>query len=349
MEADTHSVMLTQHLAAHKEQNRADARAAGLSPISKSFLSDQKCVNGKAANEYDCNNVDLLSFIPLSELGSSREASDSWGWVDPDTQDEIAIICMEDTTTFVQVTDPLNPVVLGTLPQSGNSLRIWADIKVYANHAFIIREVTHGVQVFDLTKLREYYDTPASHVRQLSDDYVYRDEGLTSVHNIVINEETAFAYAVGSKTCRGGLHAIDISTPKEPKFAGCFSDDGYTHDAQIVVYNGPDARYVGREIAFNFNENTLTIVDVSDKSNMKQLSRVAYARNFYTHQGWLTEDMAYIISNDELDEQYGSGDQQYTRSILWDVSDLENPQPAQEHIAGVKSIDHNLYIRGNRG
>merc|ERR1712031_143001 len=56
-----------------------------------------------------------------------------------------------------------------------------------------------------------------------------------------------------------------------------------------------------------------TIVDVSDKSNMKQLSRVAYARYFF-----------------------------------WDVSDLENPQPAQEHIAGVKSIDHNLYIRGDR-
>jgi len=248
----------------------------------------------------------------------------------------------------VQVTDPINPVVLGTLPQSGNSLRIWSDIKVYANHAFIIREVTHGVQVFDMTKLREFYDTPAAHVRQLTDDYVYRDQGLTSVHNIVINEETAFAYAVGSTTCRGGLHAIDISNPKAPTFAGCFSDDGYTHDAQVVIYSGPDSRYTGREIAFNFNEDTLTIVDVSDKSNMKQLSRVAYARNFYTHQGWLTEDMSFIISNDELDENYGFGDDEYTRSILWDVSDLENPMPAEEHIAGVKSIDHNLYIVGNR-
>ena len=29
---------------------------------------------------------------------------------------------------------------------------------------------------------------------------------------------------------------IDVSTPLKPKFVGCYDDDGYTHDAQCVVY-----------------------------------------------------------------------------------------------------------------
>ena len=35
----------------------------------------------------------------------------------------------------------------------------------------------------------------------------------------------------------------------------CFDDDGYTHDAQCVIYNGPDEDYQGQEICFNSNEN----------------------------------------------------------------------------------------------
>ena len=35
---------------------------------------------------------------------------------------------------------------------------------------------------------------------------------------------------------------MDVSVPLNPRFAGCFAEDGYTHDAQCVLYNGPDAR-----------------------------------------------------------------------------------------------------------
>lgn len=345
-EKDFNSRMTTQHLMEQKLSERAESRASGVSPISKRFLSDVPCVDGKAG-EYSCNGIDLLSFVPLAELGSTREASDNWGWTDPETGDEIAIIVMEDTTTFVQITDPKNPVVLGTLPQSGTRLRIWADVKVYANHAFISREVDHGMQVFDLTSLRANYNKRSEHVRTLEEATVYRE--VSSVHNMVINEETAFAYCVGSTTCRGGLHVVDISDPKNPTFAGCYDEDGYTHDAQIVIYDGPDERFQGAEIAFNFNEDTLTIVDVSNKANMTMLSRTPYDRNMYTHQGWLTKDMRFIASNDELDETYALKEEdKYTRTLLWDVSNLNAPVLTGTHIAGVKSVDHNLYIRDGK-
>jgi len=159
-----------------------------------------KCVDGKVGN-YACNNVDLLSFAPIRELGSTYDASDSWGWTDPDSLDEIAIIGMMDGTAFVQVTDPTNPIVLGFLPQTGTSTVIWTDIKVYNDHCFIIRESReHGMQVFDLTKLRKYYGEPSVHVRELEQDALYSE--ITSTHNVVINEETAFAYLVGTKLQR---------------------------------------------------------------------------------------------------------------------------------------------------
>ena len=46
----------------------------------------------------------------------------------------------------------------------------------------------------------------------------------------------------------GGLHIIDVIEPLNPKFVGCFSEDGYTHDAQCVIYQGPHTKHVGKEV-----------------------------------------------------------------------------------------------------
>jgi len=138
------------------------------------------------------------------------------------------------------------------------------------------------------------------------------------------------------------LHFIDLSNPLDPVAAGGFSGDGYTHDAQVVNYSGPDTDYAGREIAFNSNEDTLTIVDVTDKNNPVQLSRTGYPNVAYAHQGWLTEDHRYFISNDELDERNISSIQ-FTRTHLWDVADLDVPVYIGYYEVAVKSIDHNLY------
>jgi len=114
-----------------------------------------------------------------------------------------------------------------------------------------------------------------------------------------------------------------------------------------VIYKGPDETFRGKEICFNYNEDTLTIVDVSDKSNMRLISRVTYENAYYTHQGWLTEDHTHLMLNDELDES--STQFKNTRTLLWDVVDLSNPKLTGTHVAEAESIDHNLYIKGNYG
>ncbi|MCA9986078.1 MAG: choice-of-anchor B family protein, partial [Anaerolineales bacterium] len=206
------------------------------------------------------------------------------------------------------------------------------------NYAFIVSEASgHGIQVFDLTQLRNIPSPPVT----FSNTAHY--SGFGSAHNIVINEDSGYAYGVGTNTCAGGLHMVDISSPESPTNAGCFSADGYTHDAQCVNYTGPDSDHQGKEICFNSNEDTLTIVDVSAKSTPVQLARQGYAGSGYAHQGWLTEDQQYFLMDDELDE-LSSGNN--TRTYIWNVSDLDAPVLIGNYTAATAATDHNLYVRG---
>ena len=157
----------------------------------------------------------------------------------------------------------------------------------------------------------------------------------------LINESTGRAYGVGTATFAGGLHILDISDPLNPTLIGDYAGDGYTHDAQVVSYIGPDGNYQGKEIAFCCNENTVTIVDVTDPTDATMISSVGYAGSSYTHQGWLTEDHRYFMSNDELDEQdYGVN----TTTFIWDVSDLSDPQLIGTFVNETSAIDHNMYV-----
>ena len=297
----------------------------------------QACVEGSAAG-FACSNVDLLAFLPLSTFGSSS-ANDIWGWTDPQDDSEYALIGLNNGTGFVDISDPENPIYLGKLPTHAGSSS-WRDVKVFADHAFVVADNAgnHGVQVFDLTQLRDVTNPPVTF-----SETTHYDE-VNEVHNIVINEDTGFAYAVGNRdggiTCAGGLHMINIQDPLNPTFAECFSTDGYTHDAQCVVYNGPDLEHQGKEICFASNEDTVTIVDVTDKENPAQLSRIGYPTSGYIHQGWLTEDQDYFYQNDETD--FGT-----TRTFIWDVTDLDDPVLAQEFNLGTTSRDHNLYTVGD--
>ena len=154
------------------------------------------------------------------------------------------------------------------------------------------------MQVFDLTRLRGQ-----AAPQTFSADFVYGDFG--SAHNIAINEDSGFAYAVGINfgmtTCGGGLHIIDINTPKNPLFAGCYSATD-THDTQCVDYQGPDADHAGSEICASSNENHFEIVDVTVKGAPVRISSITYPQLGYVHQGWLTDDHQFFLLGDEADE-----------------------------------------------
>jgi choice-of-anchor B domain-containing protein len=334
-----------------KAKEWAECEAQGHCPNTNvQDLGPVKCVNG-FADEYPCNNVDLLSFLSLTTLTATGDASDIWGWKDTVSQREFAIIATYERSIFVDVTNAENPSVLGYL-RTHTVGSLWRDIKVYKNHAFIISEATnHGMQVFDLTQLRSVEPVPVfggnytlSVPIEFKETAFYGEFG--SCHNIAINEDSGFAYAVGSRTCRGGLHMVDISNPISPQFAGCFDADGYVHDTQCVNYDGPDSNFVGREICFCFDEDTLTIVDVTKKDLLEMISRTSYNGFAYTHQGWLLPGSRYLLLDDELDELYGAD--KHTRTIVWDVASLRNPILINSFRSLLTVIDHNLYTLADR-
>ena len=164
------------------------------------------CEQGEAAG-FDCSEIDLISFLPVQEMGGARGVmvNDIWGWTDPETGTEYALVGRMDGTAFVSLADPANPRYLGELaPTDGTTKNLWRDIKVYADHAFIVADGAgaHGVQIFDLTELRDVRGAPVTF------EETAHYSGISSAHNIVINEATGFAYAVGSsaggETCGGG-------------------------------------------------------------------------------------------------------------------------------------------------
>ena len=200
------------------------------------------CENG-LAGKYPCKGYDLLAHIELS-LFAAEEGNDSWGWTDPTNGKEYVLMGLNNGTAFVDISDPISPVIIGKLPTSTEASP-WRDIKVFDNHAYIVSEAAdHGVQVFDLTRLRQ-----ANALESFTADRVLRT--IPTAHNMVVNPESGFGYVVGTNRNDefvGGVHFLDLNDPQTIRFVGGYGGAGYSHDAQVVNYEGPDQDHLGKEI-----------------------------------------------------------------------------------------------------
>ncbi|WP_299246923.1 choice-of-anchor B family protein [uncultured Aquimarina sp.] len=299
------------------------------------------CTNQVSGGIYPSCGIDFVSSISLSTMNASA-GNDSWGWTDPSDGKEYAIMCLDNGTAFIDISTPEAPVYLGKLPTATQSSQ-WRDAKVYQNHAFIVSEASgHGMQVFDLTRLRNVSNPPEIFTADT------RYTGFGNAHNIVINEDTGFAYGVGTSTFGGGPHFVNIQDPMNPVAAGGFISDGgdaYSHDAQVVTYNGPDSDYTGREILIGSNQIEIVIADITDKNAPITIATINYANIGYTHQGWFTEDQRFFLLGDELDEADVGFN---TRTIVFDFEDLDNPKFHMNYSGSTSSIDHNGYVKGNK-
>ena len=168
--------------------------------------------------------MQVLGHLTLAEMGggpANMLGNDCWGWTDPTTSKEYAICGLMHGTSFIDVSDPTDPLFLGFLP-THSEVSTWRDIKVFSNHAYIVADnnAGHGMQVFDLTQLRT---ADPANPSTFSNTAHYA--GIGSAHNVAINEDSGFAYVVGSGDASGGLHAVDINSPANPTFAGSYGGD----------------------------------------------------------------------------------------------------------------------------
>ena len=284
--------------------------------------------------EFPSSGIQLMAWLTLPEFGSHSMANDCWGYTSGSGR-EYAIIGLRGGTAFVEVSQPGNPQIIDVLSGPSSS---WRDIKTYRHYAYAVSEGGGGIQVFDLEQIDAGIVTLAADITE---------GGNTATHNVAIDEASGFLYRTGGSG--NGLRIYDLTDPVNPDLVASW-DDKYVHDAQIVTYTeGP---YAGRQIAFacaGFNGgwvNTgLSIIDVTDKSDLQVLAHYEFPNPVYSHQGWLSEDKQLFYLNDELDEQ--DLNVQTTTHVI-DVSDLSDPVQVSTFTSGSSAIDHNLYVHDGR-
>ncbi|HEX2296472.1 MAG TPA: choice-of-anchor B family protein, partial [Actinomycetota bacterium] len=296
-----------------------------------------KCVKGKAAG-YPCKGIDLLAHVTLG-TAEGGGVSDVWGWVDPATGNEYAVLGGTGGVRFFDVTKPTAPVYLGRMVGKADTVGMWVELEILNDHAYVVCDLSPcGLQIFDLKRLAGV----EAAVPVWRPDVVLP---LGTFHSIASNPDTNHIFlnglgaVVGSPT--GTPLIFDVSQPLAPTPVGAMADDGYTHDSLCPTYKGPDKRFKGNEICFNFNEDTITVYDVTaNPMQPEQLARVTYDTADYVHSGALTKDHSYLISTDEGDEV---AHLRPSTLYIWDVRKLDAPKLIGEFVANSLSIDHNVY------
>lgn len=279
----------------------------------------------------------LLPFLILSERASSQgfnavllgnldhytdhDYSDIWGYVDSNGR-EYAIMGVGHGTTFIDVTDPYNPVEVGFV-DGPNS--IWRDIKTYNHYAYVVTEGIgdeQGLQVVYLSDL----PNSASLVT------TYTNESFTHAHNIYIDTTRARAYVCGGDvSSNGGMIMLDISDPVAPSLVAVY-DSSYTHD----LYVRNDTLFACDIRDLDGDSAGLEIMDVSGDAFII-ITEHEYPEAF-THNAWTTEDGKYVLTTDEV-----TG----VPMKIWNIDDLNNITLVGEYIANTSAIVHNVFVKGD--
>ncbi|HJO04732.1 MAG TPA: choice-of-anchor B family protein [Acidobacteriota bacterium] len=280
---------------------------------------------------FGAKRTNLLSWVSSADMiGTPTNANDIWGYTSPSGR-EYAIVGLKTGTAFVEITDPVNPQFVRLVR---GAVSDWRDMAVYRSYAYSINETNDGIQVIDLTQIDDGI---------VSLSRTVKDAGLYRAHNIFVNEDSGYAYVLGSNIARGGLLAADLSDPANPVLEPINWEVAYVHDVIVTTYKR--GRNKGREIAFAFTGRFgLHIIDVTDPIT---LANLRYDNATYGHSGSLSANGRFLYVNDELDERANSDVDRMTTYIVR-VGDLENPVLIDTIAWDARTIDHNSMIQDGR-
>ncbi len=355
---------------------RHDTTLTGTPPPQPITGGKLACVNNMAG-PFPCDRVDLLSYLPVESMGGVVTAEngfavvfnvgDVWGWTSGTR--EFALVTDSGGLVFVEVTDPQNPAYIGYIPArcgTGSSCRLFRlddripDVRVYRHVAFLSAgEGRHRsgwpLLAFDLRRLTALTgQTCQSSSGETRDGVCFaadasldadNDESrfLVGAMNLAVNQASGFLYATeavieGHSGPVVDLAFVDLSDPLDPIVVGSYDDpDDDAHEVQCVIYDGPDTDYAGREVCFLSAGSAFQIVDVTDKVNPARIASVSPAEVGFHHQGQLTTDHQYFYMAD-------AAAQGNTRTIIWDVTDLDNPSVSGFHDGPTMAAANTVYI-----
>lgn len=284
--------------------------------------------------EFDASGVALVSRVAVADFaGQSSRANDVWGYVSPAGR-EYGIIGLNNSTGFVDLTDPEHPVIVADIPDDRST---WSDVKTYDQYAYNVNETNGGMQVIDLTQI----DLGIVAVSNSLTENSFR-----RAHNLFINDQSGYLYLCGANSPTTGLIAVDLLNPVQPVMTGIWNGH-YVHDVYVRSFD--DCPYTARtgpcELAYAFGTNNgLFVIDVTEKTAMTTIGNLLYPHLATCHQGWMTDDERYILLGDESDEFRND---LTTTTYVIDVSDPADPTLVTTFTNGLPAIDHNLMIRGS--
>jgi len=313
------------------------------------------CVQGVAA-AFPCRNIDFLAQIPLSGFTSRPvSAANLWGFVDLNDNREYAVIGLRNGTAIVDVTDPVNPREVTTIPGNASP---WREVKVYQvrdtvnsrwrAYAYVTTEAANsGVQVIDMSGLPQsaqaqqpILDTSSQHTLYISN--------INYSTNVAEGPFQPVLYVAGSNLNGGSWRAYSLANPAAPTPLTNAPSTRYMHDStSLIVSDGRAAQCAAGhnpcEVLVDFNVNQVELWDVTDKAQPLPLSAVTNPNNRYIHSGWPTLDQRHLFFHDELEEiQLGLPTQIYTL----DLTNLLAPTVNVSYQGPTTTTDHNGYTRG---
>jgi choice-of-anchor B domain-containing protein len=313
------------------------------------------CAQG-FAGQFPCRNIDFLSQLPLNQFSSQPvSAANVWGFLDLNDNREYAVIGLHNGTAIVEVTDPVNPREVATIP--GNSSR-WREVKVYqgfdatANrwraYAYVTTEAANsGLQTIDMSGLpltaglaSTNHDTSSQHTLYISNiDYAT---------NAKEGPLAPVLYVAGSDLNGGSWRAYSLANPAAPQFISNAPTTRYMHDSTSLAFFGAKTAQCAPghdpcEVLVDFNVEEVELWDVTNKLQPVLLGAATNPDNRYIHSGWPTPSGTHLFFHDELEEiQFGLK----TRLYTLDLADLRAPTVSVSHQGPTTTTDHNGYTRG---
>lgn len=322
------------------------------------LVAPAPCEGGLAAGTFPCVGTTLQSYLSLDQLnGGAASGSSLWGFVDADDGREYAVVGVSNGTAVVDVTDPVAPVVVGSIP---GVVSFWREVKTsqvwnpslgrHNAYAYVVTEGTGGgVQILDLSELPAHV-TLASTYRAFDTAhtvFLAHVDPATGIANVT--GVPPVLYLQGARNPTAGIVALDISNPVAPSLLGTYTAS-YGHDIWAGAVSGERAAACAPghdpcEIVVNWAGDAIRILDWTEKETPLIIGELAYEGLGFAHSGWISANGRYLFSMDEFDERQSSANSSVR---VLDVSDWANPRVVAQWMGTTRAIEHNGYTKGDR-
>ncbi|MEE9269408.1 MAG: choice-of-anchor B family protein [Candidatus Krumholzibacteria bacterium] len=252
------------------------------------------------------DSITLLGQIDLAPGGTLN--SDIWGWVDPLTSKEYAIVGEWNgfNVYIVDVSDPTSPNIISTIT---SSFGFGFDVKTWDHYLYTVDGNGSGQdgKIFDIAN-------PALPVQVGT---------FLSAHNIFIDDNGIMYNEVS------GLTIFDLKPdPTNPDSLWSGGSSGH------------DATAIGNRL-YDFHGSAGTFIyDITNPASPVLLGSITDPNIDYHHSGWPSADGNYLYINDEL------ANDPVPDITVWDISNPATPFKVDE-FGDPNATIHNTFRVGN--